>query len=82
MNSIQTDQTDQAIASDLYGRYDAIISVDEVQFWKFEDREVAANLTIKVFPGTANEYKRIKREIRERIQKRFGINRLNIEFDW
>lgn len=78
----QTAEQD-AIAKDLYGRYDAIISVDDVKVWQFGEKENrVTNLVLRVFPAEISEYKRMKREIRQRISQKFGINRLFIEMEW
>ena len=71
-----------AIASDLYGRFDTIVSVDEVKVWQIGEKEIAANLLLKVYPAETYEYKYMKREIRKRIEKKFGITQVSIEMDW
>jgi len=70
------------IAEDLYGRFDTIVSVEEVKVWEIANGESAAIIKLKVFPGEVYEYKRIKREIKQRLEKKFGISQLSVEFDW
>lgn len=71
-----------AIAKDLYGRYDTIISVEEVKAWEIANNEMAANLRLKVYPAESYEYKRMKREIRQRLLKKFNVVHLSVEIDW
>ncbi len=70
------------ISSDLYGRYDTILSVDEVKTWETGENEIAATITLKVFEAQSYEYRRLKREVRLRLQKKFGISQVSIELDW
>ncbi|MES2630153.1 MAG: cation diffusion facilitator family transporter [Bacteroidota bacterium] len=72
----------ETICKDLYGRHDAILSIDEVKVWTIGENEVAANLLIRVYPAEVYEYKRIKREIRQRMRSKFGVTHLAVELEW
>lgn len=70
------------IKTDLYNKFDAIISIENPIFWKLSAKENAAILCIKVYPAEVYEYRYLKKEITKRLKSRFHLTVLSIELDW
>lgn len=70
------------IAKDLFGRFDTIVSVDEINVWEIPNNDSTVIIKLKVFPAEVYEYKRLKRELKQRLAQKFGITHLSLEFDW
>ncbi len=70
------------IAKDIFGRFDTIVSVDEINVWEIPNNDSTVIIKLKVFPAEVYEYKRLKRELKERLAQKFGIRHLSLEFDW
>ncbi len=70
------------IAQDLFGRFDTIVSVDEINVWEIPNSQSTVIIKLKVYPAEVYEYKRLQRELKQRMLQKFGINHLSVELDW
>ncbi len=70
------------VTKDLYNRYDTIVSIDEIKVWEIGENDIAATVRLRVYPGEPYEYRRMQREMKQRLLKKFGISHVSIELDW
>ncbi|TXC81734.1 cation diffusion facilitator family transporter [Luteibaculum oceani] len=70
------------IRTDLYNKFDTIVAVDKIQVWQIAEKKNAAIIRLKLYPGEIYEYRFLKREITNRVQRKFQIEMVAVEFDW
>lgn len=70
------------IRTDLYNKFDTIVAVEKIQTWQLNEQKNAAIIRLKLYPGEIYEYRFLKREITKRVQRKYQIDMVAIEFDW